>query len=52
MSIELPHDASLSGHLVDGVIGYLTWTTGVAFAAVVVFLLFAIAFFRERGGRT
>ena len=52
MSIELPHDASLSGHLVDGVIGYLTWTTGVAFAAVVVFLLFALAFYRERSGRT
>jgi len=50
--IVLPHDASLDGHLVDGVIGYLTLTTGLAFLAVLVFLLIAIVFHRERAGRT
>jgi len=50
--IELPHDASLDGHLVDGVIGYLTLTTGLAFAAVLVFLAIALIFHRERAGRT
>jgi cytochrome c oxidase subunit II len=50
--IELPHDASLDGHLVDGAIGYLTVTTGVAFAAVLAVLLIAIVFHRERSGRT
>jgi cytochrome c oxidase subunit II len=50
--IALPHDASLDGHLVDGVIGYLTVTTGVAFLAVLVFLSIAIVFHRERAGRT
>ena len=44
MHIVLPHDASLDGHLVDGVIGYLTLTTGLAFLAVLVFLLIAIVF--------
>ncbi len=52
MHIVLPHDASLDGHLVDGVIGYLTLTTGLAFLAVLVFLLIAIVFHRERAGRT
>ena len=52
MPIVLPHDASLDGHLVDGVIGYLTLTTGLAFAVVLVFLLIAIVFHRERAGRT
>ena len=52
MHIVLPHDASLDGHLVDGAIGYLTLTTGLAFLAVLVFLLIAIVFHRERAGRT
>jgi cytochrome c oxidase subunit 2 len=50
--IVLPHDASLDGHLVDGVIGYLTLTTGLAFSVALAMLLIAVLFHRERGGRT
>jgi cytochrome c oxidase subunit 2 len=50
--IVLPRDASLDGHLVDGAIGYLTLTTGIAFAAALGFLLVAIVFHRARAGRT
>jgi cytochrome c oxidase subunit 2 len=50
--IVLPHDASLDGHLVDGVLGYLTLTTGLAFVAVMAVLLVAIVFHREHAGRT
>ena len=52
MHIVLPRDASLDGHLVDGAIGYLTLTTGIAFAAALGFLLVAIVFHRARAGRT
>jgi cytochrome c oxidase subunit 2 len=50
--IVLPRDASLDGHLVDGAIGYLTLTTGIAFAAALGFLLAALVFHRARAGRT
>jgi cytochrome c oxidase subunit II len=50
--IELPRDASLDGHLVDGAIGYLTLTTGIAFAAALAFLLAALVLHRARAGRT
>jgi cytochrome c oxidase subunit 2 len=50
--IVLPRDASLDGHLVDGAIGYLTLTTGIAFAAALAFLLVAIVFHRARARRT
>jgi len=50
--IELPRDASLDGHLVDGAIGYLTLTTGIVFALALVFLLAALLFHRARAGRT
>jgi len=50
--IVLPRDASLDGHLVDGAIGYLTLTTGIAFAAALAFLSVAIVFHRARAGRT
>jgi cytochrome c oxidase subunit 2 len=50
--IVMPPDASLDGHLVDGAIGYLTLTTGVAFAVALLFLLGAIVFHRARAGRT
>ena len=52
MHIVPPHDASLDGHLVDGVIDYLTVSTGLAFVAVMAFLLIALVFHRERTGRT
>ena len=47
----IPADASLDGHLVDGAIGYLTLTTGVAFVALVVVLAITVLFHRGRGGR-
>jgi cytochrome c oxidase subunit 2 len=50
--IELPADASLDGHLVDGAIGYLTLTTGIAFAIALAFLLAALVLHRARAGRT
>ena len=52
MHIELPRDASLDGHLVDGAIGYLTLTTGIAFALALVFLVTALVLHRARAGRT
>ena len=38
MRLDVPRDVSLDGHLVDGVLGYLTLTTGIAFALLVVIL--------------
>ncbi len=52
MHIELPRDASLDGHLVDGAIGYLTLATGVAFGLALAFLLAALVLHRARAGRT
>jgi cytochrome c oxidase subunit 2 len=48
----IPRDASLDGHLVDRVIGYLTLATGIAFAAVVVVLAVTLILHRARRGRT
>jgi cytochrome c oxidase subunit 2 len=50
--IVLPRDASLDGHLVDGAIGYLTATTGIAFLAALAFLAAALVLHRARAGRT
>jgi cytochrome c oxidase subunit II len=49
--IDIPRDASLDGRVFDGVFGYLTVSTGIAFAIMLVILLGAILFHRERGGR-
>jgi cytochrome c oxidase subunit II len=49
--LGIPHDASLDGHFVDGAIGYLTITTGIAFAVLVVVLLASLVFHRARAGR-
>ena len=52
MRIEIPTDASLDGHLVDGVLGYLTLATGIVFALAVLVLLVALVRDRARPGRT
>ena len=46
--ITLPHDASLHGHRVDAVLGYLTVSTGAVFAAMAAVLLVAVLFHRGR----
>jgi cytochrome c oxidase subunit 2 len=46
-----PRDASLDGHLVDGAFAYLTITTGICFAIVVVVMGIALRFHRRRAGR-
>ena len=51
MRLGIPHDASLDGHFVDGAIGYLTITTGIAFAVLVVVLLVSLVFHRARASR-
>ena len=51
MSAQLPHDASVNGHLVDGIFRYLCVTTTACFLAMAVVLFAAVAFHRERGGR-
>ncbi len=50
--IVLPRDLSLDGHLVDGAIGYLTLTTGIAFVAALGVMLAALILHRARAGRT
>lgn len=52
MRIVLPRDLSLDGHLVDGAIGYLTVTTGIAFVAALGVMLTALILHRARAGRT
>ena len=52
MRIVLPRDLSLDGHLVDGDIGYLTLTTGIAFVAALGVMLAALVLHRARAGRT
>jgi cytochrome c oxidase subunit II len=47
----IPRDASLDGHLVDGVFGYLTIAAAICFGVVVVVLLIVVLFHRARGGR-
>ncbi|MES1172358.1 MAG: cytochrome C oxidase subunit II [Bacteroidota bacterium] len=42
--MTLPHDASLNGHRVDGVLAYLTASTGAAFAVVAIIFLIAVVF--------
>ena len=49
MPITLPHDASLNGHRVDGVLGFLTVSTGVAFTVMALILLVAVLFHRGSG---
>jgi cytochrome c oxidase subunit II len=51
VDVSTPRDASLDGHLVDEVIGYLTLTTGILFVALVVVLAATLLFFRERAKR-
>ena len=50
--IELPRDVSLDGHLVDRAIGYLTVTTGIAFAVALGVMLASLILHRARAGRT
>ncbi|HXU61323.1 MAG TPA: cytochrome C oxidase subunit II, partial [Polyangia bacterium] len=52
MRIVLPRDLSLDGHLVDRALGYLTVTTGVAFATALGVMLAALVLHRARAGRT
>ena len=49
--IEIPRDASLDGHVVDGVLRYLTISTGIAFAVLLVVLAITRCFDRARPGR-
>lgn len=52
MRIVLPRDLSLDGRLVDGAIGYLTVTTGIAFVAALAVMVSALILHRARAGRT
>lgn len=47
--VALPHDASLHGHLVDGVMRYIGLATGVCFVVMTVVLVVASVF--HRAGR-
>jgi len=49
--LDVPRDVSLDGHLVDGVLGYLTLCTGIAFAVLVIVLAATLIFHRARPGR-
>jgi cytochrome c oxidase subunit 2 len=51
MTVKIPYDASVHGHLVDGIFRYLCVTTAACFVVAVAVLLAAIVFHRERGGR-
>ena len=51
MPIGIPHDVSLDGHVVDGVLGYLTLCTGIAFAVLVIVLAVTLIFHRARASR-
>jgi cytochrome c oxidase subunit 2 len=46
-----PRDVSLDGHLVDGAFGYLTLSTAICLAIVVLVLAIAVLFHRRRAGR-
>ena len=52
MRIEIPTDASLDGHLVDGVLGYLTLATGIVFGVAILVLAVTLIRDRARPGRT
>ena len=49
MTARIPHDASLHGHLVDGIFRYIAVATSIAFAIMVVVLAVATLF--HRAGR-
>jgi cytochrome c oxidase subunit II len=49
--LDVPRDVSLDGHVVDGVLGYLTLCTGIAFAVLVLVLAVTLLFHRARRGR-
>ena len=49
MPLGLPHDASVNGHLVDAILGYLTVTTGIFLAVLLCILLAAVLFHRGPG---
>ena len=51
MRIEIPPDVSVDGHLVDGVLGYLTWATGILFLVAVGVLVVSLVRDRARPGR-
>jgi cytochrome c oxidase subunit 2 len=49
--IEIPADVSVDGHIVDGVLGYLTWATGIVFVVAVGVLVVSLIRDRARPGR-
>ena len=49
--LGIPRDVSLDGHVVDGVLGYLTLCTGIAFAVLVGVLAVTLMFHRARASR-
>src|SRR5262249_40948943 len=49
MNARIPHDASVNGHLVDGIFHYVFVGTAVCFIAMVTVLLAAVLF--HRAGR-
>jgi cytochrome c oxidase subunit 2 len=51
VNLSIPRDASLDGHVVDGVLAYLTLCTGIAFAVLVLVLAITLIFHRARAGR-
>lgn len=51
MRLGIPRDVSLDGHFVDGVLGYLTLCTGIAFAVLVLVLAVTVLGDRAGGGR-
>ena len=51
MTVQAPFDASVHGHLVDGAFRYIGIATVICFAIVVIVLLVAVIFHRDRGGR-
>ena len=51
MRLGIPRDVSLDGPLVDGVLGYLTLCTGIAFAVLIVVLAATLIFHRARASR-
>jgi cytochrome c oxidase subunit II len=51
VAFEVPADASIDGHRVDGVIGYLTWTTGIVFLVACAVLAITLIRDRARAGR-
>jgi cytochrome c oxidase subunit II len=51
MTVQIPYDASVDGHLVDGTFRYIAVTTSICFLIMVVVLFAAVIFHRHRGGR-